>query len=241
MFPQGNSKLTSEQRNRLMQICEIKDSRTFNKILEYLKDELDWLWFDNRTKNYNFRSFSSLCSMNNLDFNYGHEIKELEVKNFDAWLGGVIFNMCRIFFWRKKIKLLKSGQKEVIVNKVVYYSIPQKGKGCVRRKGTTDKALSFSSLLFEPAPIALNGICIFFSLDKSKVNRLKKLAEKHHYLKIEHCQEELNISKENMMLFNLNNENEGYAKFDNGKVILVKSDLITPTNLTNKSLKNYKK
>lgn len=241
MFPEGNSKLTSEDRKKLMQICEINDLRTLKKSLDFLEKDLNWLWYDYRTKNYNFRSFAVICSQKNLELNYGHKIYLSEAKSIKAWLGGVIFNICRISFWRKQIKRFINGQKELSVNNVVYFLIPQKGKGCVRQKGSNNKALSFSLLVLEPAPISLNGISKYFSLDKSKVNRLKKLAEKQNYLKVEHCLEELNIPKENINLFNLHSKDQGYATLINGKVMLVNSDIVQTTNLTTKSLKRRKK
>lgn len=240
MFPQGNSKLTPEHQKKLMQFCEIKDMRTLRNSLAHLEKELDWLWYDSRTKNYNFRSFSLLCLRNNLEFNYGHKLNLLEVKNLDAWLGGVIFNICRLSIWRNQIKRFKNGQREWSVNNVGYFRIPQKGGGCVRRKGTTNKALSFSLLMFEPAPIALNYVSEFLSLEKSKVNRLKKLAIQKGYLKIEPCLTELDIPKENIKLYNQHSDAKGYVKIIDGKVMLVNSDLVEPTNLTKKSLKKRK-
>ena len=240
MFPQGNSKLTSEHRKKLMQICDIRDYRTLKNTLDCIENNLDWLWFDSRTKNYNFRSFRLLCSRNNLELNYGHKLDLLEVKNLDAWLGGVVFNVCRHSIWRNQIKKFKGGQREWSVNKVGYFRIPQKGKGCVRRKGTTDKALSFSSLMYEPAPVALNYVTELLSLDKSKVNRLKKMAESKGYLIVEHCLEDIDIPKENMNLYNQHSDARGYVKVINGKVVLVKSDIVKPTNLTKKCLKKRK-
>jgi hypothetical protein len=240
MFPQGNLKLLKEHREKLMQICEIKDLRTLKNNLDYLENELNWLWFDTRTKNYNLRSFIVLCSINNLELNYGHKLNLLEVKNLDAWLGGVIFNICRLSIWRNQIKKFKDGQREWSVSNVEYFLIPQKGEGCVRRKGTTNKALSFSLLMFEPAPIALNYVSGFLSLEKSKVNRLKKLAIQKGYLKIEPCLTELDIPKENIKLYNQHSDAKGYVKIIDGKVMLVNSDLVEPTNLTKKSLKKRK-
>lgn len=240
MFPQGNSKLTLEQRKRLMQICEIKDLRTLKNTFAFLENELDWLWYDSRTKNYNFRSFKLLCSRNDLELNYGHKLNLSEVKYLDAWLGGVIFNICRISIWRNQIKRFKNGQREWTVNNVEYFLIPQKGEGCVRRKGTTNKALSFPSLMFEPAPIALNYVSEFLTLEKSKVNRLKKLAIQKGYLKIEPCRMELDIPKENITLYNQHSEANGYVRVVDGKVMLIGSDIIETTNLTKKYLKKRK-
>lgn len=241
MFPQGNSKLSPDQRKKLMEICEIKDSRTLKKSLNYLEKDLNWLWIDYRTKNYNFRSFSVICSSNELELNYGHKIDISEIKNIDAWLGGVIFNICRLSIWRNQIKKFKNGQREFSVNNVEYFLIPQKGKGCVRRKGTTDKTLSFSMLMDEPAPIALNYVSQLLSIEKSKVNRFKLLAMEKGFLKIEHSREELNIPKENVKLYNQNIDSQGYAKVVNGKVMLIKSDIVLSTKLTKKSMKKRKK
>jgi hypothetical protein len=241
MFPQGNSKLSPDQRKKLMEICEIKDIRTLKKSLDYIEKNLNWLWFDYRTKNYNFRSFSLICSRNKLDLNYGHKIDISEVKILDAWLGGVIFNICRLSIWLNQIRKFKNGQREFSVNNVGYFRIPQQGKGCVRRKGTTDKTLSFSMLMDEPAPIALNYVSQFLSLEKSKVNRLKLLAMEKGFLKIEHSREELDIPKENVNLYNQHIDSQGYVKVVNGKVMLIKSDIVSSTKLTKKSMKKRKK
>lgn len=240
MFPQGNSKLTLEQRKRLMQICKIKDLRTLKSSLAHLETELNWLWFDSRTKNYNFRSFVLLCSRNDLELNYGHKLNLLEIENLDAWLGGVIFNICRNSIWRNQIIRFKDGQREWSVDNVEYFLLPQKGKGCVRRKGTTNKALSFSSLMFEPAPVALNYVTELLSLEKSMVNRLKKKAESKGYLTIKHSLEEVGIPIENLEIYNQHSDEKGYAKVINGKVMLVKSDIVEPTNLIKKRLKKHK-
>ena len=240
MFPEGNTKLTAQQRIDLLSICGIKDSRTLKKRLKDLI-HLNWIWHCNRTKNYNLRSFFAICSMNELKYNHGHNIDASKLNKFDAWLGGMLFNFCRISFWRSQIRLLKEGKKEITVNKVVYYLLPQKGKGCVRRKGGTDKVLSFSALTNEPASISLNGVSSFFGIDKSKVYRLKQNAENENYLKVEHSFEEIQIPVESVSQYNRLSGDNRFVKVKNGKVIAVNIDVISSTNMHRKRLQKSKK
>jgi hypothetical protein len=240
MFPEGNTKLTAQQRIDLLTICGIKDSRTLKKRLEDLI-QLNWIWHCNRTKNYNLRSFFAICSMNDLKYHYGHNIDASKLNKFDAWLGGMIFNFCRISFWRSQIRLLKEGKKEITVNKVVYYLLPQKGKGCVRRKGGTDKVLSFSALTNEPAPISLNGLSSFLKIDKSKVYRLKQYAQNENYLNVEHSFEEIQIPVQSVSQYNRLSGDNRFVKVKNGKVIAVNIDVISSTNIHRKRLQKSKK
>jgi len=239
MFPEGNTKLTAQHRYYIMSICGIKDSRTLKKCLEYLI-RLNWIWYCHRTKNYNLRSFFVICSMNDLKYNYGHSIDVFKLSKFNALLGVIIFNFCRISFWRTQIRLLKEGKKEITVNRVVYFLLPQKGKGCVRRKGGTNKAFSFSALIKEPAPISLNGVSRFLGIDKTKVHRLKQIAENENYLKVQHSYEEIPIPVTSASNYNRFSEDNRFVKVKNGKIIAVNIDVVSPTNIHRKRLHKNK-
>jgi|688.fasta_scaffold744705_1 hypothetical protein len=240
MFPQGNTKLTLEQQKEILSICGIKDTRTLSTRIECLKKEWNWLWYDARTKNYNLRSFSKICELHDLEWNYGHLITEKEIEKLDAWLGGILFSICHRAYWRKNIEKFNTGQKELRIGKNIYYNISGKGKGCVQHKEGTNKALSFPNLYFEAAPIALIGVSKYFSIDKSKINRLKNAAERSGYLEVEHSFEKVEIPVKDVKNYNVYTE-EKYAKIKKGKVYTVEIDIVLPANLTKKQLKNNKK
>ncbi len=237
IFPQGNIKLTIEQKKFICETCGFKNTSTLNRYIQELVTN-DWIWYDERTKNYNFRSIQSICKKLDLKINIGYEIELKDIQQFDAWLGGMIFSYCCFLHWKT---FISGDKKELSLHNVKYYKIPQKGKGCVRQKGSTNKVLSFSNLVEEPAPIALNGVQRLLGIDKSKINRIKQNALREKYIQVEHSYTitEIPISLKNH--FSKHIEVAGFLMIKNNKVIKINIDLIKPTKMTRKRILKRKK
>jgi hypothetical protein len=238
LFPQGNIKLTIEQKKFICATCGFKNTSTLNSHIEKLVT-IDWIWFDERTKNYNFRSIQSICKKLDLKINIGYEIELKDIQQFDAWLGGMIYGYCCFLFWKTFISSDKGSLS--LSNLKRYLKIPQKGKGCVREKGSTNKVLSFSNLVEEPAPIALNGVQRLLGIDKSKLNRIKQNAIREKYIKVEHSYTITQIPTSLKNHFTKHIEVTGFLMIRNNKVIQINIDLINPTKMTRKRISKRKK
>ncbi len=236
-FPQGNIKLTTDQKKLICETCGIKNTITLNSYIKQLVT-LDWIWYDERTKNYNFRTIQSICIKLDLKINIGYQIELKDIKQFDAWLGGMIFSYCCFLFWKR---FINSNKKELNLLEVIYYKIPQKGKGCVRQKGITNKVLSFSLLVEEPAPISLTGVHRLLGIEISKLNRIKQSAIQQKYIQVEHSSNitEIPISLKNQ--FSKHKEVTGFLMIKNNKVIEINIDMIKPTKMPRKRILKRKK
>jgi hypothetical protein len=189
LFPQGNFKLDEKVIEKVKKQLGFRDKRTFKSHFNRLL-ELNWIWKDKRTSNYNLRSFVVICELNEIEYHGGYEIGQKDLKSFSAWLGGVIFDYCTLRFWQKfiksEIKVIKIGDSE-------YFKLRPKGKDCVLNKGGNNITLPFGRLLHEPAFSALEGVSKFLRINKSKVNRLKQEAILKNYISVKHNHHTTNI------------------------------------------------
>jgi hypothetical protein len=184
LFPNGNFKIDIDRQEYIKKHLGFKDLRTLKSQFKSLL-KLNWMWKDKRTNNYNLRSFVAVSDFKEDEYYGGYEVNKNDLKCFKAWLGCVIFDYCVIRFWQK---FIKSDLRKIKINEAEYFKISQKGKGCVREKGSNNKTLSFRILLREPAKIALNGVSKFLGISKSKVNRLKQEAILNKYIEVKHIQ-----------------------------------------------------